>query len=238
MYLESNGDVDAFRGRLLGVEDELIDALINGSYTSPTTRQPAHEQWVNSQTTSQPYHSKGQSFRGEKELIHALTSPPGRQDSKVSRACGPTESRHSHPYSEPESYRRGSTCAAGSIWGSVEVQNNDSGHDVREGGTTSYHRASFSTTLPEMDHIETTHSTPTTPSLQSSSPLANGSESPQVYATSIDPDSLVVDSIILERPGTVSFLGTWDLNDWQTTVGDIFAARKDGINRHGLISSY
>jgi hypothetical protein len=238
MYLESNGDVDAFKGRLLGVEDELIDALINGSYTSPPTRQPAHEQSASSQASSQPDHWKGRLLGAEEELIDALTSPSERRDSNVSQAYGPTGVRHSHPDPQPESHRRGSICAVRSIWGSVEVQDNGIGHEIQEDGRMFNHRASVSTTLPDMDHVETIHSTPTTRSLQSSSPLAIGSESPQVFATSIDPDSLVVDSIILERPGNISFLGTWDLNEWQATVGDLFAVKTDGIDRHGLISSY
>jgi hypothetical protein len=241
MYPGSNRDVDTFRGRLLGVEDELIDALVQGSYTKPAIIEPAYEQPASSRTFSQPDLWEGRLLGVEEELVNALISPPEPQDSRMSQALVPP-GYHSCPESRPESHRRDSTMwsttAFDSIWRSVEVEDNNIRHNNREEERLFHHKASVSTTSTDIEHFETTYSTPTTPSLHASSPLEADLESPGASVTSIDSEDLILDSIILEQPGNVSFLGTWDLNDWQANVGGLLAVGKERDDRHGPIFSY
>jgi hypothetical protein len=227
MYPGSYKDVDTFRGRLLGVEDELIDALVNGSYTKPATIEPAYEQPASFQTFSQPDLWEGRLLGVEEELINALISPPESRDSRTSQPRVSPWFHSCPPQSKPEGHSRystmWSTSAFDSIWRSVELEDNNIRHNNREEERLFHHKARVSTTSTDIENFETIHSTPTTPSLHASSPLEADSESPEASVTSTDPEDLVMDSIILGQPGNVSLLGTWDLNDWQANVGGLLA---------------
>jgi hypothetical protein len=230
MYPGNQRDVDTFRGRLLGVEDELIDALIHGSYTKSAIIEPAYEQPASSQNFSQPDLWEGRLLGVEEELINALMSPPELRDLRMSQPHVPP-GFHSCPESKAESHRRDSTMwstsAFDSIWRSVEVQDNNIRHNNREEEKLFHHKTSVSTMSTDIEYFETIHSTPTTPSLHASSPLEADSESPGASVTSTDSEDLVMDSIILGQPGNVSFLGTWDLNDWQASVGGMLAVGEE-----------
>lgn len=226
MCPETSRDVNAFKGTLLGVEDELIDALLHVAYSSHASSPIPLESAAGQQRHTNEIWSE-RPLGIEEELIDALASF-SEQDSDASvnpQTSGSPLFSPPHLALESAGHERHSRMynknTPQPVWNPwvVETKDDNFGSDNGRGESSFLCGASAAT----MPHLESSRSSPTTPSSHSPSPSMDSFDAPEADTTPVDPDDLVVDSIILERPGSLSLLSTWDVNDWQGTMSDLLA---------------
>lgn len=207
-HLQSDKHVDMFRGRLLGVEDELIDALVGERDSSHVANHQVIglEPAIGGQFCWQPESErwKGRLLGVEDELIDALTLPEGR--------CSNTTT---------------SPQQSGTPVFLDTCQHDIAGSD--DGPAILSYEGAFPQIQFGLEHRVNDFSTPTTPLFDFASPPIKEPEPLGSELSSVDPDDFVVDSIILDRPGNMSLLGGWDLSDLQAmgnTMSDLLGARE------------
>lgn len=235
----SEKDVDTYKGRLLGVEDSLIAAVL----ASPSLPQ------VHRDDDREVDSFKGRLLGVEDGLIDAIGSDSCPDHSIKQRTL---ESSTTFPCylqaevrapkrlslrssKEPKNVRKLNAqqdpkASAGSLVSPKRVS--DSSH--RHPGSNNHRRDSIGSDLDEARgtyttcprrSIETEHAaTGYTSSATLSSPPTIESDLPEVIDTPTDLDDIVVDSMMLQRSDDDPMLGTWDLSNWRTlefTLSDL-----------------
>lgn len=243
IHSESSKDVDAYKGALLGVEDELIDALNDVVYSSPTVNQQSPESPTSSQFYSWP--TCRLPGAGE-ELIDALALLPTQvlDHSTSPQSSGlPAYCDLRSPSEFAGHKRRSIMCSATvspTFWNpwAAGVYDDGSSSNSSEKDSRVRREASVAMASRGIEPVRTNCSTPITPYFRTHLPPANDSDPPEASATSIASDDLAVGLFVLERPMNVSPLGTWDLNDWQGTMCDLLlAGSEDDDSRESIVSN-
>jgi len=229
-------DLDTFKGRLPGVEDGLIDAIISDS--SPD-RPTGHH--IRKASTSCTWYSQEKAdfrksrLRGSKEGLDVTLALPAERyadTSSAQDASGALEhhSPRAHPFFEGR--KRCSIVdkdtAAHHIWCTCAVASyRDSiGSDDSDSDDTCTKRAWRSI---EVDHLASVHSVPTTPSSGIASPSTSEPEVLEALDIQEYVNDIVVDPVILERSSDDPSLGMWDLTNWRTlefTMHDLLVVKE------------
>jgi hypothetical protein len=236
VHCESDRDVDTFKGRLLGVEDGLIDAITSGVYPS----RPTNQQVLESLTSPAWYSQAKAGMRetrllGSKEGLHDTLALPAAQYTDTSigpRASGGLEHRSPHTHPSFKNHKRCSvvndntaahhiwcTCAVDSRWDSISSDDSELEGIYADRAWRSV----------EIEHVMAGYGTPSTPSFHIHSPSTSEPEVLEQTDTPKELHDILVDSIILERSADVPLLGTWDITNWRTlelTMNDLLVVRK------------
>jgi hypothetical protein len=205
MYSGSDIELDAYKGTLLGVEDELVDALINAAYIDRTPDQQALESPASYQSYSRLAHWEERLLGVEEELIDALASF-SKQMSDPERSTAMCSNTSSPVFWNP--------------W-AVMVSNDELDADSSEEHGMFYCQRNTATALFDTEHLRMNCINPRTLCRCAPPLLAKNADPPGTKATWTVRDDCVVDSIILERSAEISLLDTRDLDDWQGTMGDL-----------------
>lgn len=210
-YPNRDTNVDSFKGKLLGVEDELIDALVNVA------------------CSSRPALISSTERNGD---VPADSQSSGWADSRNSyrrRGLGCQE-RHSNMRSNTTSHDIPNPWAVG-------TQDDSSGSGYKDGKCGMFEgEMGVATARIDVEHLGTNENTRIMP-LPHVLPSPGGSSDPcKARATSIAPDDYVLDSIVLEKPGIICMLWTCNLNDWQTTMNCLLVAGSEGNDERESIA--
>jgi hypothetical protein len=240
---ESEQDVDTFKGRLLGVEDSLIAAVL----PSPSLPQ------VHRDNDREVDSFKGRLLGVEDGLIDAIGSEscpdhPTKQRPLKSSATFPwylqaevkAPKRPSlRSRKKPNNVRKllaqqDSEASAAFLVSAKRVTDSSHPHP----GISNHRRGSIGsdldeargtyTTCPrrsiEIEYAATGYTNIAMQSAILSSPSTIESDLPEVIDTATDLDDIVLDSMMLQRSDDDPMLGTWDLSNWRTlevTLSDL-----------------
>jgi hypothetical protein len=241
---QSEQDVDTFKGRLLGVEDSLIAAVLPSSSLPQLHR--GNDREVDS--------FKGRLLGVEDGLIDAIGSESCPDHLNKQRALESSTTFPCYLQAEVRALKRrslrsrkgpnnvrklpaqqDSEASTGSLVSPKRVSDSSHPHP----GPSSHRRDSIGsdldeargtyTTCPrrsiEIEHAAIGYTTLTMPPANMSSPSTIESDLPEVIDTPTRLDDVVVDSMMLQRSDNDPMLGTWDLSSWRTlehTLGDLF----------------
>lgn len=215
----SEKDVNTFRGTLLGVEDELIDALINVAYSNPLANQeeagsstghylhlpPTRETW------KRPPLGLGE------DSIDTVATPSGNSldDSARDQAYG------AHDCDGFERYRSDcSNTTSATVWNPWEFGiHTDGMKDHTDGRDTISDRKADVIRAPTHIDSARTDCERVKTSSQVTSPSTRKLRQPDTARS----EDIVIDSILLDGPANVSLLSSWNLQDWQTDMINLLA---------------
>lgn len=205
-------DVDTFKGRLLGVEDGLIDALTHEAshmFGKQEFECPTSNRWF-----SQP-EQKQQLLRSERGLNETLALTTEEPSNPL--FCPQPYELPAYPHADSKSHSRCGivdcntsahhilcTCAVTIYGDSIRRERSESDETLA---------INFET--PAAIDLTTEYSTPRTTSSSISSPSISEPELSGAIEKSKEPDDFVVDPVLLEKPGGVALLGIWNMGDWQ-----------------------
>lgn len=211
MYPDSDTNVDSFKGKLLGVEDELYDALVNLACSSRPALMSSTEGNCDVPADSQS--------SGSADLRNSYRRRGLGGQERCSKMRSNTTSRV--------------------VWNpwAVGTQDDSSGSGYKDGKCSVFEGETGVATAPiDVEHLGTNYNTRIM-SYPHVLPSPGGiSDLCKARATSIAPDDYLLDSIVLEKPEIISMLGTCNLNDWQTTIICLLVAGSEGNDERELVA--
>ena len=243
IYCESGKDVDAYKGTLLGVEDELIDALNIVVYSNPAVNQQFPESPTSCQFYSRPTCRLPDA---REELIDALASLQKQvSDDFISPqssglpACCNLRSEPGFAGHERRSITRSNTVSP-TFWNpwAADLYDDRFSSDSNEENSRVHCEASVAMASRDIEPRWANCSTAITPCFCTQLPPAKDSGPLEASATFIALDGFVVGLSISERPIDMSQLSTWDLHDWQGTISDLLLVDNEGdASRESIVSN-
>lgn len=250
---EPEEDAHKFEGRLLGVEDDLIAAVL-------LKPQEASLSQVYRDSDTQVEIFKGRLLGVEDGLIDAIVSEsyPGHEINQRDPEPANPLLWYSHPeYGLQEdqslparkevndvltlSAQQGLKASAGSLGFHAPTSYPSHPHpglsnhtrrsiDSEDGETRCTHAPCPWRSI-ELENATTRCDIPSMPSIDEISPTRSESDLPEVTDAPTESDDIFMDSMMLERPDDDPSRGTWDLSNWWTlefTMSDLLLQREPG----------